>query len=139
MYQTKGLIVMKTLYLMKHGQTLFNLLHKIQGWCDALLTRLGIEQAKIVEKYFKEQNIIFDYAYFSTFKRACDTLEIVTDHKMPYMQIKGLKEFNFGVFEGKDAFKQYVKIKKIEKFYNCCILKLKYENGIFNFNKNKVK
>lgn len=29
---------MKTLYLMRHGQTLFNLQHKIQGWCDAPLT-----------------------------------------------------------------------------------------------------
>ena len=32
----------KTLYLMRHGQTLFNLQHKIQGWCDAPLTPLGI-------------------------------------------------------------------------------------------------
>ena len=44
----------KTLYLMRHGQTLFNLQHKIQGWCDAPLTQLGIEQAKIAGKYFKE-------------------------------------------------------------------------------------
>ena len=28
----------KTLYLMRHGQTLFNVEHKIQGWCDSPLT-----------------------------------------------------------------------------------------------------
>lgn len=66
----------KILYLMRHGQTLFNVRRKVQGVCDSPLTELGIEQAE----------------------RACDTLELVTD--MHYKRIKGLKEWNFGVFEG---------------------------------------
>lgn len=37
----------KTLYLMRHGQTLFNLQKKIQGWCDAPLTEFGIKQAQV--------------------------------------------------------------------------------------------
>ena len=41
----------KTLYLMRHGQTLFNLQHKIQGWCDSPLTELGIKQAKVAGKW----------------------------------------------------------------------------------------
>mgnify|MGYP003235840628 CR=1 FL=1 len=53
----------KTLYLMRHGQTLFNLQHKIQGWCDAPLTQLGIKQAKIASEYFKDNQITFDHAY----------------------------------------------------------------------------
>ena len=92
----------KILYLMRHGQTLFNLQHKIQGWCDAPLTELGIKQAKMASEYFIKNNIIFDHAYSSTSERACDTLEIVTDYKMPYARVKGLKEWNFGAFEGKD-------------------------------------
>ncbi len=92
----------KTLYLMRHGQTLFNLQHKIQGWCDAPLTELGIKQAQIASQYFKNNNIVFDHAYSSTSERACDTLEIVTHFQMPYTRVKGLKEWNFGVFEGKD-------------------------------------
>ncbi len=92
----------KTLYLMRHGQTLFNLQHKIQGWCDAPLTELGIKQAQIASQYFKDNNIVFDHAYSSTSERACDTLEIVTHFQMPYTRVKGLKEWNFGVFEGKD-------------------------------------
>lgn len=43
----------KTLYLMRHGQTLFNARKKIQGWCDAPLTELGIKQAKIAENILK--------------------------------------------------------------------------------------
>ena len=83
---------------MRHGQTLFNVRRKVQGWCDSPLTELGIRQAEIASKYFKEHNIIFDHAYSSTSERACDTLEIVTD--MPYTRVKGLKEWNFGTFEG---------------------------------------
>lgn len=33
---------MKKLYLMRHGQTLFNQLGKIQGACDSPLTEAGI-------------------------------------------------------------------------------------------------
>lgn len=94
----------KTLYIMRHGQTLFNLQHKIQGWCDAPLTTLGIQQAQVARDYFVKHNVHFDAAYSSTSERACDTLEIVTDYKMPYTRKKGLKEWNFGSFEGKDDY-----------------------------------
>ena len=63
----------KTLYLMRHGQTLFNLQHKIQGWCDSPLTELGIKQAKVAGKWFKDHDITFDHAYSSTSERCCDT------------------------------------------------------------------
>lgn len=36
----------KTLYLMRHGQTLFNQRKKIQGFCDAPLTDLGLTKQK---------------------------------------------------------------------------------------------
>ncbi|MBZ9537239.1 histidine phosphatase family protein [Cytobacillus oceanisediminis] len=88
----------KTLFLMRHGQTLFNKRRKVQGWCDSPLTELGIKQAETTAKYFKENNIVFDYAYCSTSERASDTLEIVTD--ISYKRLKGLKEWNFGTFEG---------------------------------------
>ncbi len=87
----------KYFYLMRHGETLFNVRKKIQGACDSPLTFLGIEQAKIASKYFN--NISLDYAYSSTSERACDTLELVIGDK-PYTRLKGLKEMNFGYFEG---------------------------------------
>lgn len=83
---------------MRHGQTLFNQRKKIQGFCDAPLTDLGINQAKIAGSYFKENNITFDQAYSSTSERASDTLELITDKS--YLRLKGLKEWNFGTFEG---------------------------------------
>lgn len=88
----------KILYLMRHGQTLFNVRRKVQGVCDSPLTKLGIEQAERAAQYFIDNQITFGHAYSSTSERACDTLELVTD--MHYKRIKGLKEWNFGVFEG---------------------------------------
>lgn len=90
----------KTLYLMRHGQTLFNRLEKIQGWCDSPLTELGVKQAQVAANYFKSHQIAFDHAYCSTAERAADTLEIVTEGKVSYTRKKGLKEFYFGEMEG---------------------------------------
>ena len=89
----------KTLYLMRHGQTLFNLRKKIQGSCDSPLTAEGIRQAEIAGKYFEDNGITFDAAYSSTQERASDTLEIVTNNQMKFERLKGIKEWNFGVFE----------------------------------------
>ncbi len=88
---------MKTVYLIRHGQTLFNQQQKIQGFCDSPLTAYGIGQAHIAKQHIKDNNISFDDAYSSTSERAWDTLEIITSQ--PYKKLKGLKEWNFGIFE----------------------------------------
>lgn len=73
----------KRLYLMRHGQTLFNEQKKIQGWCDSPLTELGKEQARAARRYFEENGICFDRAYCSTSERCSDTLELITSQ--PYL------------------------------------------------------
>ena len=88
----------KTLYLMRHGETLFNERRKIQGWSDSPLTNKGIKQAEVARECLKD--IQFDHYYSSTSERCCDTLEIVTDYKVEYKRLKQLKERNFGTFEG---------------------------------------
>lgn len=92
----------KTLYLMRHGQTLFNQQKKIQGWCDSPLTELGKEQAKMAARYFRDNHITLESAYASTSERTADTLELVTD--LPYKRVKGLKEWNFGKLEGEHEY-----------------------------------
>lgn len=107
---------MKTLYLMRHGETLFNLQHKIQGWCDSPLTSLGIKQAKMARKWFESNNIIFDHAYSSTSERCCDTLELITD--LPYVRLKGLKENYYGILEGEsERLNKHLTPKDCETFY----------------------
>lgn len=88
----------KTLYIVRHGQTLFNLREKIQGWTDSPLTELGRRQPLYAKKWFDDHNVTFTHAYSSTSERASDTLELITD--MPYARLKGIKERNFGKFDG---------------------------------------
>ena len=56
----------KTLYLMRHGQTMFNLRGKVQGASDSPLTSLEISQAKQAGQYFNEHNISFGNLYSSS-------------------------------------------------------------------------
>lgn len=95
---------MKTIYLVRHGQTLFNVHHKIQGACDSPLTELGKKQAQLVHNYFQTKFIHFDAAFCSTQQRASDTLEIITGNKLPYYRIKNLCEKDHGQYEGQDEY-----------------------------------
>ncbi|MFK8243342.1 MULTISPECIES: histidine phosphatase family protein [unclassified Facklamia] len=95
---------MKRLFLMRHGQTLFNVQKRIQGACDSPLTELGKEQAQAAHDYFVERGIKFDAAFSSTQERASDTLEIVLTKGEPYTRLKGIKEWNFGQFEAQPEF-----------------------------------
>lgn len=102
----------KTVYFVRHGETLFNSLGKIQGSCDSPLTELGIKQAQVAKQYFEENNITFDSAFSSTQERASDTLELITDQ--PYTRLKGIKEWGFGTYEAfpahlvpRDQFENY--------------------------------
>ena len=85
---------------MRHGETLFNREKKIQGWCDSPLLPSGIAQAQSARREFERRNITFDYACCSTSERTSDTLEHIVS--LPYDRYKGLKEWNFGIFEGHD-------------------------------------
>ena len=87
---------MKEFYLMRHGQTRFNVQHRLQGVCDAPLTEVGIEQAKKAGQYLAKQEPIFDYVFTSTSERASDTLEILTPKTLPDGQGFGDYFVHFG-------------------------------------------
>lgn len=109
--------MIKKLYLMRHGETLFNVLKKVQGACDSPLTEKGIQQAKSAREYFQENNIDFDHLYASTQERASDTLELVTESK-DYQRLKGLKEMHHGLYEGEPQFLQPNGAEYFESFYS---------------------
>lgn len=89
---------MKIIYLMRHGETLFNTMDVNQGQCDSPLTENGIRQAEAAKAWFAAQGVRFDAVYSSTAERACDTAEIVSGG-MPYIRCKGLKEILLGTKE----------------------------------------
>ena len=92
---------MKTVrfYYVRHGQTLFNEIGKMQGWCDSPLTQKGIEDAHRAREALKDIN--FNRAYSSSSERCIDTAKIILKGRdCKLTSLKGLKEFNFGRFEG---------------------------------------
>ncbi|QNQ83180.1 histidine phosphatase family protein [Lactobacillus sp. PV037] len=96
--------MVKTIYLVRHGQTLFNFRHKTQGRIDSPLTELGKRQALAAGKFFEKNNIKFDRAFTSTQERANDTLELITHNSLPYKRLKNLREKDYGIYEGQDEF-----------------------------------
>lgn len=101
---------MKTLYLARHGETIFNAQHRIQGWCDSPLTEHGIEQARELGRRLRDRDVRIDAAYCSTAERAADTLELVLGElgdetrALPYTRIKDLREMFYGDLEAQQDF-----------------------------------
>lgn len=89
------------LYLVRHGETLFNQQHRMQGSSDSPLTERGKKQALAVRDYFAQHSLEFDHAYCSTQERTSDTLEIILGQGVPYKRLKNLKERNYGFAEGR--------------------------------------
>lgn len=90
---------MVSLYVVRHGETLFNRQHKIQGWCDSPLTAQGIAQAQKLNRALKP--IPFDHAYCSTSERCIDTAAYILEgRELPLTPCKAFKELNFGEWEG---------------------------------------
>lgn len=87
------------IYLIRHGETLFNQKKRVQGWCDSPLSEDGIKQAITLGKGLSA--IDFVAAYSSTSERAMDTAHyIIGNRELELAAHKGLKEINFGTLEG---------------------------------------
>lgn len=89
---------MTKLYLVRHGQTLWNLEGRLQGWKDSSLTDHGINQAKKAKKAL--ENIPFDAIYSSDRGRALQTATIITGDEKKIRKLSGLREMSFGEWEG---------------------------------------
>lgn len=90
---------MKKLYLVRHGESEWNKLKKIQGQIDIPLTEKGIEQAKLIGKRLINEGI--EKIYTSDLKRAYDTASIIGKMlNIDVIPLKELREINFGIWEG---------------------------------------
>jgi len=65
----------RNLYLIRHGQSIYNLENRFTGWKDVELTALGKAQAKEAGNLLSDIN--FDYCYISNLKRAKNTLAYI--------------------------------------------------------------
>lgn len=64
----------RTLVLVRHGQSEWNLKNLFTGWHDADLTPQGVEEAKTAGELLKAGGFQFDLAYTSKLQRAQKTL-----------------------------------------------------------------
>ena len=89
------------LYIIRHGKTDWNELHKLQGHTDIPLNANGIAMAENAAKEYK--NVHFDVCYCSPLTRARQTADIILrdrDEKVPVIIDDRLIEMCFGEYEG---------------------------------------
>lgn len=87
-------------YIIRHGETQWNVKGIMQGHQDSPLTKKGLHQAKLSAKLLK--NIKFDAIYSSDLLRAKKTAEIIAlEKKMIVKTNKLLREGFLGRFQGK--------------------------------------
>lgn len=92
------------IYFVRHGQTLLNKYHRIQGWIDGPLTEKGVQDAKSAGDRLKD--IPFTKAYCSDAIRAQRTAAYILERNSGNVQHATIdtafREENFGYFEGND-------------------------------------
>ncbi|OCG03959.1 histidine phosphatase family protein [Gilliamella sp. wkB112] len=90
------------LYLIRHGQTEWNIKDHMQGSLNSPLTSEGILGAKVTGKHLK--NIPFMQAYSSNKQRAMETRDYIVNENnltIPTYELADLSEMDFGIWEGK--------------------------------------
>lgn len=69
----------RTLVLVRHGQSEWNLQNLFTGWKDPGLTEKGVEEARGAGRRLKEAGIDFDIAFTSILSRAQKTLVLMLE------------------------------------------------------------
>ena len=87
------------LYVVRHGETEWNRLHKVQGRTDIPLNAYGRHLARETAEGMK--NLKIDLAYTSPLSRAKETAQIIlADRNIPLSEDERIEEFSFGSYEG---------------------------------------
>ncbi len=87
------------IYLMRHGETDWNVLHRMQGRSDIPLNEHGLTQAKAAALAMR--SIPFDRIFSSPLQRAIQTAHAVADGRGLSIQIEPrITEMGFGTMEG---------------------------------------
>lgn len=90
---------MLELWLIRHGETDWNLIKRWQGHTDVGLNPRGLQQAAALARRLQAQ--IFDGVYASDLGRTRTTAAIAYPRAAPVLDSR-LREMNFGRFEGKN-------------------------------------
>ena len=93
------------LYIVRHGETEWNVIKRFQGQLNTSLTEKGMEKLRETGK--KLENVLFDEVYTSELGRTVASAEIILNENRGYknkkLKLKKLAELNevyFGVWQG---------------------------------------
>lgn len=87
------------LYVVRHGQTNWNIENRLQGSVDIPLNDTGIKQAHLVASQIKPLPI--DVIISSPLSRALETAKIINEKKsLPLLVDSAILERNYGILEG---------------------------------------
>ena len=90
---------MGKLYIVRHGETVWNRQGRIQGHTNVGLSERGRQQASLLAQRLKP--VPFDAAYASDLCRASDTAAaILQGRDVPFYPTPRLREYHKGAFEG---------------------------------------
>lgn len=91
------------LYIMRHGRTVWNMEHKLQGKTDVPLSEAGRPVVEQAAAACRDTHI--DVCYCSPLIRAMETAEIVLrGREIPIITDVRLEEMGFGICEGTTDF-----------------------------------
>jgi 2,3-bisphosphoglycerate-dependent phosphoglycerate mutase len=94
----------RTLVLVRHGQSEWNLKNLFTGWRDVGLTDKGREEAHAAGEKLKARGLKFDIAYTSALTRAQKTCDIILDvlgqNDLKTIRDQALNERDYGDLSG---------------------------------------
>ena len=104
----------KTVYIVRHGETDFNLRGIVQGsGVDSSLNHTGRQQAEHFYRHYGEED--FDVVLTSGLKRTWETVSSFIDGGLPWEKHETLNEICWGSHEGKlgtpDSIAEYHRVK----------------------------
>ena len=95
-------MILKTLYIVRHGQTDLNKQGIVQGrGRDTDLNDEGRKQADLFYRAYK--SVPFDKIYISELKRTQQSIQQFIDLGIHYEKLAGLDELAWGVYEGQPS------------------------------------
>lgn len=106
-----------TIYIIRHGETEWNIQRRLQGHADSPLTPKGKAQAGKMGKKLKP--IKFAAIFSSDSLRSKRTAEVIAlEHKLAVETTKALRERSFGSWEGKTVEEFNAKMQKMLDKYD---------------------
>jgi len=84
---------MRTLVLLRHGQSQWNLENRFTGWWDVDLSPAGVEEARAAGRLLRDKGMDFDCCFTSVLTRAIRTLHLVL-HEMDRLWLPVTKDWH---------------------------------------------